>query len=293
VYHEIVHNRHVVSDFQDRGVVFVESIEDVPEGANLLYSAHGVSPQIRELAQRRRLRTIDATCPLVAKVHSEAVRFARGDYTIVLIGHEGHDEIVGVLGEAPSKIVLVESPADVETVQVANPNRVAYLTQTTLSVDDARNIIQALKRRFPNIVAPPTEDICYATQNRQQAVREMASQADFVLVIGSQNSSNAARLVEVAVERGAQSRLIDDVSQIDAAWFDGVETVVVTAGASTPERLVDACLAWFEARFQAKVERPSAFQEEVRFALPKELRSISAKDNSPLEIIHPTSSSLA
>ena len=278
VYHEIVHNRRVVRDFQERGVVFVESLEEAPEGASLVYSAHGVSPQVRELARQRRLRTIDATCPLVAKVHAEAVRFARAGYTIVLIGHQGHDEIIGVVGEAPDKIVLVESPADVDAISIADPDRVAYLTQTTLSVDEARSIIDALRRRFPDIASPPTEDICYATQNRQQAVRELASQADLVLVVGSQNSSNSARLAEVAGERGAAARLINGVEEIDPAWFEGVETVVLTAGASAPERLVEECLDWLEQLFGATVERGPIRREEVRFPLPKELRALAPKD---------------
>jgi 4-hydroxy-3-methylbut-2-enyl diphosphate reductase len=268
----------VVQDFQGRGVVFVESMEDVPEGANLLYSAHGVSPQVRQAARQRRLHTIDATCPLVAKVHAEAVRFARDGYSIVLIGHQGHDEIIGVVGEAPDRIILVETPADVDSLQIADPDRIAYLTQTTLSVDEARGIIDALKRRFPKIAAPPTEDICYATQNRQQAVRELASEADLVLVIGSQNSSNSARLAEVARECGAKARLIDDARDIDPLWFEDVETVAVTAGASAPQRLVEECLAWLYDSFGAKVEPRAIRREEVRFPLPKELRSPTPKE---------------
>lgn len=277
VYHEIVHNKHVVQQFQERGVVFVESLENVPEQANLLYSAHGVSPQVRETARRRRLRTIDATCPLVAKVHAEAVRFAQSGYTIVLIGHEGHDEIIGVMGEAPDRIILVERPEEVEQIQVSDPSRVAYLTQTTLSVDEAQRVIQALRRRFPAIASPPKEDICYATQNRQEAIRELCSEADLVLVIGSQNSSNSARLAEVAHEYGVPAKLIDDVADIDPGWFDGVETVALTAGASAPEHLVQQCLDWLKAVFGAEVERRPVRREDVRFPLPKELRSAPAQ----------------
>ncbi len=272
VYHEIVHNKHVVQQFQKRGAVFVESLEEVPEGANLLYSAHGVSPQVRQTACQRRLRAIDATCPLVAKVHMEAARFAQLGYTIVLIGHEGHDEIIGVLGEAPERIILVETPEEVEHIQVSDPERVAYLTQTTLSVDEAKRVIDALRRRFPKIVAPPKEDICYATQNRQEAVREIAPQADLVLVIGSQNSSNSVRLAEVAQEHGAPARLIDDVGDLDPAWFEGVETLALTAGASAPEHLVQECLDWLQECFGAEVEHRVIHREDVRFALPKELR---------------------
>lgn len=272
VYHEIVHNKHVVQQFERRGVVFVESIDDVPEGANLLYSAHGVSPDIREQAGRRRLYTIDATCPLVAKVHAEAIRFARQEYSIVLIGHQGHDEIIGVMGEAPGRISLVETAEEVESLEVAHPERVAYLTQTTLSVDEASRIIDALKRRFPDIASPPKGDICYATQNRQEALRTLSEEADLVLVVGSQNSSNSVRLAEVARERGTPAHLIDDVADIDPSWFTGVETVVVTAGASAPEHLVQECLHWLELLFGAEVQQRVVRNEDVTFALPRALR---------------------
>lgn len=271
VYHEIVHNKHVVDRFRRLGVVFVDSISDVPEGANLLYSAHGVSPQVREEARARRLMTIDATCPLVTKVHIEAARFARQGYTIFLIGHEGHDEVIGTMGEAPEQIILVETPEDVDRVTVTNPGRVAYLTQTTLSVDDANRVIAALKNRFPSIVGPPKEDICYATQNRQEAVRELAREADLVLVVGSRNSSNSLRLAEVA-EQFAKAYLIDDVSDINADWFDGAETVVLTAGASAPEELVLECLDWLQNEFRAEIERRMVREEDVVFPLPRALR---------------------
>lgn len=271
VYHEIVHNKHVVDRFRRLGVVFVDSISDVPEGANLLYSAHGVSPQVRAEARARRLMTIDATCPLVTKVHIEAARFARQGYTIFLIGHEGHDEVIGTMGEAPEQIILVETPEDVDRVTVTNPGRVAYLTQTTLSVDDANRVIAALKNRFPSIVGPPKEDICYATQNRQEAVRELAREADLVLVVGSRNSSNSVRLAEVA-EQFAKAYLIDDVSDINADWFDGAETVVLTAGASAPEELVLECLDWLQNEFRAEIERRMVREEDVVFPLPRALR---------------------
>lgn len=273
VYHEIVHNKHVVRQFEHQGVVFVESIDDVPEGSNLLYSAHGVSPEIRERARQRRLHTIDATCPLVAKVHAEAIRFARQEYSIVLIGHQGHDEIIGVMGEAPGKITLVETAEEVPEMQVANPDRVAYLTQTTLSVDEAARIIAALRERFPNIAAPPKADICYATQNRQEALRTLAPEADVVLVVGSQNSSNSVRLAEAAREGGTPAYLIDDVADIDPTWFENVETVVVTAGASAPEHLVQECLRWLELLFDAEVQQRVVRREEVTFALPRVLRT--------------------
>jgi 4-hydroxy-3-methylbut-2-enyl diphosphate reductase len=272
VFHEIVHNKHVVEDFQRRGVCFVDSIDEVPEGANLLYSAHGVSPEVREQARRRRLHTIDATCPLVTKVHLEAVRFARDGYTIVLIGHEGHDEVVGTMGEAPGQIVLVETPEDATRLEVPDPDHVAYLTQTTLSVDDANRVIAALRERFPNIASPPKEDICYATQNRQEAVRELAGEAEVMLVVGSGNSSNSIRLAEVARQLGARAYLIDDVHDIDPAWLDGVERVALTAGASAPEKLVIECLDWLQTCYGAEVENRVVREEDVMFPLPRALR---------------------
>jgi 4-hydroxy-3-methylbut-2-enyl diphosphate reductase len=273
VYHEIVHNRYVVERFRSQGVVFVESLEEVPEGSLLLYSAHGVSPEVREIAARRRLRTIDATCPLVTKVHLEAIRYARQGYTIVLIGHEGHDEVVGTMGEAPHAMVLVESPEDVDRLEIADSSKLAYLTQTTLSVDDANRIIERLRQRFPTIANPPKEDICYATQNRQEAVKLLAREADIALVIGSQNSSNSQRLAELARETGVRARLIDSAEEIDLGWFRGDETVLLTSGASAPERLVEECIAFLQSHFNATVEPRMVREESVHFPLPKELRT--------------------
>ena len=235
VYHEIVHNRPVVERFRKQGVVFVDSIDEVPAGAHVLYSAHGVAPEIRKASQERNLHAIDATCPLVTKVHLEAVRFAREGYTILLIGHEGHDEVIGTMGEAPEAIVLVETPEDVASLQVADERKVAYLTQTTLSVDDANRIIDRLKQRFPHITAPPKDDICYATQNRQEAVKGLVPEADAVLVLGSQNSSNSMRLAELAQACGKRAYLIDTVHELPPDCFRGDETLLVTAGASAPE----------------------------------------------------------
>ncbi len=274
VYHEIVHNKYVVERFLRRGTVFVESLDDVPEGAPLLYSAHGVSPQIREQAMRRKLVAIDATCPLVTKVHLEAVKYARDGYTIVLIGHEGHDEVIGTMGEAPDRMVLVETAADVEKLAVPDPQRVAYLTQTTLSVDDANIVIAALRKKFPAIANPPKDDICYATQNRQEAIRELAPQADLVLVLGSQNSSNSKRLAEIADSLGPHAHLIDGVSEIQESWFDGVETVLITAGASAPEDVVQECIEYLQKRFGATIEEEWVREENVHFPLPKTLRDL-------------------
>jgi 4-hydroxy-3-methylbut-2-enyl diphosphate reductase len=276
VYHEIVHNKYVVETFRDKGAVFVDELTEVPEGATLLFSAHGVSPEIRRIARERRLSAIDATCPLVTKVHIEAVRFARQGYTIVLIGHQGHDEVIGTMGEAPQAIVLVESPEDVDRLVVADAAKLAYLTQTTLSVDDANRIIERLKARFPRIEGPPKEDICYATQNRQEAVHTLSGEADLVLVLGSQNSSNSQRLKELARDRGVPAHLIDGAADIDAAWFRGDETVVITAGASAPESVVQECVEYLRGRFGATVESRVIRQEEVHFPLPRELRSLAA-----------------
>ena len=276
VYHEIVHNKHVVEGFRRRGVVFIDDLESVPEGSCLLYSAHGVSPHIRETAGRRSLRTIDATCPLVTKVHREAVRFARQGYTIVLIGHKDHDETVGTMGEAADRSVLVENVDDVDRLEVADPNRLAYLTQTTLSIDDASRIIQRLKQRFPNIVGPPSEDICFATQNRQTAVKTYLHEADIVLVVGSQNSSNSNRLAELAREEGKPAYLVDSAADIDLNWFRGDESVLLTAGASAPESAVAACVDLLTQRFSAHVEQRSLLDERAKFPLPAELQELSA-----------------
>jgi 4-hydroxy-3-methylbut-2-enyl diphosphate reductase len=273
VYHEIVHNKPVVERFRERGVIFVESVADVPEGSPLLYSAHGVSPQIREESRRRKLQAIDATCPLVTKVHLEAVKYAKEGYTIVLIGHEGHDEVIGTMGEAPERMILVETAADVERLKI-NPAKIAYLTQTTLSVDDANVVIAALRRKFPQIANPPKDDICYATQNRQEAVRELARRADLVLVLGSQNSSNSRRLAEIARSLGPHAHLIDGVGEIQADWFEGVETVLITAGASAPEDVVQECIELIQRRYAAEIVEEWVREENVSFPLPKSLRAL-------------------
>lgn len=272
VYHEIVHNKWVVQRFRGEGVVFVDDLGEVPAGAHLLYSAHGVSPEIRRQAERRGLKTIDATCPLVTKVHREAVRYAEKGYTIVLIGHEGHDEVVGTMGEAPGAIRLAGDVEDVDRLDIPDPDRVAYLTQTTLSVDDAERIIRRLKGRFPRIVGPPNEDICYATQNRQEAVRDLSQMADVTLVVGSQNSSNSQRLAELASAGGVSAHLVDGPDDIDPAWFGGHETVLITAGASAPETVVRQCVRFLESRFPTEVESRVLREEQVRFILPRELR---------------------
>ena len=272
VYHEIVHNKWVVQRFRRQGVVFVDDLDEVPEGAHLLYSAHGVSPEVRRRAARRRLVTIDATCPLVTKVHLEAVRYARAGYTVVLIGHAGHDEVVGTMGEAAGSMLLVQTPEDVERLEVADPAKLAYLTQTTLSIDDAARIIQRLRQRFPQIVGPSRRDICYATQNRQEAVRELSDEATITLVVGSKNSSNSQRLAELARSAGVPTHLIDGAADIDPAWFGGDETVLLTAGASAPENVVQQCVALLEERFAATIETRTVRREDVRFKLPKELR---------------------
>lgn len=274
VYHEIVHNKYVVETFRGKGAKFVDHLSEVPEGSTLLFSAHGVSPEIRALARERRLRAIDATCPLVTKVHLEAIRFAAEGYTIALVGHEGHDEVVGTLGEAPHAMVLVETPEDVDRLDLPADVKIAYLTQTTLSVDDANRIIGRLRSRYPQLIGPPKEDICYATQNRQEAVGLLSQEADVVLVLGSQNSSNSQRLRELARERGVRSFLIDGSADIDPAWFQGDETVVVTAGASAPESVVQECLNWLRDRYGAQVELRSIRDEEVHFPLPRELRNL-------------------
>jgi len=272
VYHEIVHNRPVVERFRKRGVVFVDHISEIPEGATVLYSAHGVAPGIRAAATLRKLRAIDATCPLVTKVHLEAVRFARENYIIILIGHEGHDEVLGTIGEAPDHIRLVQDAHEVEQLDLPADARLAYLTQTTLSVDDAEVIIRALKKRFPQIAGPSRDDICYATQNRQEAVRELVDEADAVIVLGSQNSSNSLRLAELARSRHKPAYLIDTAAEIAADWFSGHETVLITAGASAPEENVEECVAYLTRKFAATVESRTVREEHVSFPLPRELR---------------------
>jgi 4-hydroxy-3-methylbut-2-enyl diphosphate reductase len=275
VYHEIVHNRHVVERFRAEGAVFVNELSEVPEDSRLLFSAHGVSPEVRRIAAERRLKTIDATCPLVTKVHLEALRFARQGYTILLVGHQGHDEVVGTMGEAPEAFVLVESPEQVDRLEFPPETKLSYLTQTTLSVDEANRIIGRLKQRFPEIVGPPKEDICYATQNRQEAVRQSAREADIALVLGSQNSSNSQRLAELAAETGVRAHLIDGAADVDLNWFHGDETVLITAGASAPESVVEECVALLRDKFAATVESRSIREEEVYFPLPRELRHVS------------------
>ncbi len=270
---QIVHNKHVVSDLEERGAIFVEELHEVPEGATVVFSAHGVSPVVHEQAAERSLKTIDATCPLVTKVHHEAKRFAGEDYDILLIGHEGHEEVEGTAGEAPGHIQLVQSPADVAGIEVRDPERVAWLSQTTLSVDETLETVAAIRERFPALLDPPSDDICYATQNRQLAVKEIAHDADLVIVVGSGNSSNSVRLVEVALEVGAKaSYRVDDASEIDEAWLEGVDKVSVTSGASVPEDLVDGVLAFLAERGYPDAQAVHTAEESLIFALPPELR---------------------
>jgi 4-hydroxy-3-methylbut-2-enyl diphosphate reductase len=274
---EIVHNKHVVAQLRDRGAVFVEELDDsVPEGAITIFSAHGVSPTVHADASRRGLQTIDATCPLVTKVHREALKFAAEGYTIVLIGHAGHEEVEGTMGEAPDHIVLVETEEDVDRLEVADPDRVAYISQTTLSVDETRAVIARLRERFPNITGPRTDDICYATTNRQLAVKQMAAECDLVLVIGSQNSSNSQRLVDVARDYGARAHLIDHEAQVREEWLDGARVVGISSGASAPEELVARLVEFFRARGTQQVEEFEVLREDVRFMLPKQIRQAVA-----------------
>ncbi|MGA8746851.1 MAG: 4-hydroxy-3-methylbut-2-enyl diphosphate reductase [Solirubrobacterales bacterium] len=269
---EIVHNKHVVEELAERGAIFVEEESEVPEGEMVVFSAHGVAPAVHDNAAARRLRTIDATCPLVTKVHVEARRFAAQGYTIVMIGHEGHEEVEGTTGEAPQSIVLVQTVEEVADLEVADPERVAFITQTTLSVDETAEIIAALRARFPAIVSSKSDDICYATTNRQIAVKQLASECELVLVIGSTNSSNSNRLVEVAREHGAASHLIDNHDQVEEEWLEGVETVGITSGASAPEELVERLVAFFRDRGAGEVAELRTVHEDVRFMLPKEIR---------------------
>ena len=270
---QIVHNQHVVSTLEQRGAVFVEETDEVPEGSIVVFSAHGVAPVVHAEARRRELRTIDATCPLVTKVHAEAKRFATQDYDILLIGHEGHEEVVGTTGEAPEYIHLVDGPDDVDSIEVRDPARVAWLSQTTLSVDETNATVRRLRERFPLLIDPPSDDICYATQNRQVAVKDIAARSDLLLVVGSANSSNSVRLVEVAREAGAASAyLVDHAGEVDERWLDGVSTVGVTSGASVPEVLVSGVLGWLAARGYADVEEVTSAEEHLLFALPVELR---------------------
>jgi 4-hydroxy-3-methylbut-2-enyl diphosphate reductase len=270
---EIVHNTHVVAQLRERGAIFVEELDEaIPEGAITVFSAHGVSPAVHAEAERRKLQTIDATCPLVTKVHREALKFASEGYTIVLIGHAGHEEVEGTMGEAPDHIVLVESEEDVDALEVEDPAKLAYISQTTLSVDETRSIIARLRARFPGIIGPRTDDICYATTNRQSAVKQMAAQCDLVLVIGSRNSSNSNRLVDVARDAGAASHLIDNEDQVREEWLEGVRVVGISSGASAPEELVERLVAFFRARGVDDVSEFEVLREDVRFMLPKTIR---------------------
>ncbi|GIK76971.1 MAG: 4-hydroxy-3-methylbut-2-enyl diphosphate reductase [Acidobacteria bacterium] len=269
---EIVHNKHVVEQLSERGAVFVDQETEVPEGAMVVFSAHGVSPAVHENAARRGLRTIDATCPLVTKVHVEARKFAEQGYTIVMIGHEGHEEVEGTTGEAPESIILVETAEDVDELEIDDPDRVAFITQTTLSVDETAGVIARLRERYPGIVSPKSDDICYATTNRQLAVKQLAAECDLVLVIGSKNSSNSNRLVDVTREHGTAAHLIDKASEVEEGWLAGVETIGITSGASAPEELVDELVEMFRARGAEEVTELRAIDEDVRFMLPKPIR---------------------
>ncbi len=278
---EIVHNRHVVEELRTKGAIFVDELDEVPDGATVIFSAHGISPEVRHEAERRGLRVIDATCPLVTKVHLEAIRYGRENYSIVLIGHQDHDEVIGTLGEAPDRIHVIASAEEVEKLRPPDPSKIAYLTQTTLSVDDTRDVIDALRRKFPKIVGPSRNDICYATQNRQAAVKRLASDVDVLLVIGAANSSNANRLVEVAKTVGTQAYLINDVSDIRPEWLAGAVRVGVTAGASTPEMLVSETVAALSGNGVA-VREVHVVEEDVRFALPQELDQIARERGVPM-----------
>jgi 4-hydroxy-3-methylbut-2-enyl diphosphate reductase len=269
---QIVHNSHVVRDLEARGAIFVETVDAVPEGATVVFSAHGVSPAVRDAAETRGLVSIDATCPLVTKVHTQARRYAEAGYTIVLIGHAGHEEVEGTLGEAPGATIVVESVTDAEQLDLPADARIAYITQTTLSVDETREIIDVLRRRFPQLRGPEREDICYATSNRQWAVKELLAEVSLLLVVGSRNSSNSVRLVEVAHAAGVAAHLVDDITEIEAAWLDGVEVVGVTSGASAPERLVAEVCDWFRARGVEDISEYRSVYEDVVFKLPVELR---------------------
>jgi 4-hydroxy-3-methylbut-2-enyl diphosphate reductase len=270
---QIVHNLHVVRTLEDKGAIFVDETSEVPEGATVVFSAHGVAPSVHEEAQQRTLRTIDATCPLVTKVHAEARRFAAAGYDILLIGHAGHEEVIGTMGEAPERIHLVDGPDDVQNVHVGDPERVVWLSQTTLSVDETMETVARLQERFPALESPPSDDICYATQNRQIAVKQLAPQCDLVIVVGSANSSNSVRLVEVALDAGATaSHLVDHAGEIQESWLEGVRTVGLTSGASVPEVLVTGVLDWLAERGFTAVEEINAAEERLTFALPREIR---------------------
>ena len=277
---EIVHNKHVVEQLKERGAIFVDQETEVPEGETVVFSAHGVAPSVHANASARQLRTIDATCPLVTKVHVEAKKFAADGYTIVFIGHEGHEEVEGTMGEAPASMVLIETEEDVDNLEVEDPDRVAFLTQTTLSVDETDRVIRRLRERFPNVTGPKSDDICYATTNRQAAVRQMARECDLVLVIGSRNSSNSNRLVEVARDHGADSYLIDNQTQVQEEWLEGKRVVGISSGASAPEELVQSLVDFFRERGTEEVSEYEVVQEDVRFMLPKEIRKAMATQAS-------------
>ena len=268
---EIVHNRYVVDDLASKGAIFVDEIDEVPNGQRVIYSAHGVSPEVREASKKRGLRVIDATCPLVTKVHVEAIKFAKEGHSLVLIGHHDHDEVVGTLGEAPDVTYVISTPEEVATLNVPDPNRVAYLTQTTLSLDETVHVIEALKKKFPNIRGPHAQDICYATENRQMAVKAISEAIDLLLVVGSQNSSNSKRLVEVGDNVGVRSYLVNDRSEVNTAWLTGVKNVGVTAGASAPEHLVEELVAFLHEHGFRQMEEIEMVNEDVRFSLPAEL----------------------
>jgi 4-hydroxy-3-methylbut-2-enyl diphosphate reductase len=269
---EIVHNKHVVARLRERGAIFVDEHTEVPEGAVCVFSAHGVAPSVRSGSARRGLHTIDATCPLVTKVHREAVRFAEDGYTIVLVGHDGHEEVEGTMGEAPERIVLVQDEQDVEKLEIEDPERIAYVTQTTLAVDETTAILERLRERFPKIVGPRTDDICYATTNRQAAVKQMAANCDLLLVIGSRNSSNSVRLVEVARDCGTESHLIDNAGEVQEEWLEGVRVVGISSGASAPEDLVGELVELFRSRGVDDISEFHVVREDVRFMLPKQIR---------------------
>jgi len=278
---QIVHNLHVVRTLEERGAVFVDENADIPPGLVVGFSAHGIAPDVRADAQQRGLKVIDATCPLVTKVHNEARRFAAQDYDILLIGHEGHEEVVGTTGEAPTRVRLVDGPEGAGSVDVRHPAKVVWLSQTTLSVDETTETVAALRDRFPTLIDPPSDDICYATQNRQLAVKDIAGQSDLVLVVGSQNSSNSVRLVEVAKDSGAAAAyLVDDASEIDERWLEGVSTAGVTSGASVPEELVSGVLGWLAERGFDSVEEVEAIKERMSFALPREIRPPRTRDHA-------------
>jgi 4-hydroxy-3-methylbut-2-enyl diphosphate reductase len=281
---EIVHNRFVVEELQAKGAIFVDSVEEVPSGERVIYSAHGVSPEVRDASHLRSLRVIDATCPLVTKVHVEAVKFAKEGYSLILIGHHDHDEVIGTLGEAPAVTQVVGSPEQVETLTLPDPNRVAYLTQTTLSLDETKDIIAALKKKFPNITGPAAQDICYATENRQTAVKEVASEADLVLVVGSDNSSNSNRLVEVARNLGTNAHLIDSFRNIRSEWLEGVSTIALTAGASAPECLVEEVVTYLSSQGFGNVKELEVMPEHVRFGLPPEIVEAIAAAPAPAAV---------